>query len=415
VTRGPAETRAQVDLELEVAVRELKSLGSSLASSYRSLEERAEKVEQELARANRELAAKVAALDEVTADLEAVLAALPTGVLVRDAAGRIVRANAAAREVLGASEEELAGTGATWLDRAEPRGAPSGASGDEAGQWNEREYVRGDGKRLVIARRRSPVARTRATARGGAPGSVEILDDRTHFAELSERLHALDKLAALGNMAGGIAHELRNPMMAVHGFAALLEHRLPCGSEERRWAALIVEGAGEANTILTGMMSLATPDKLVLATVDPAELAAAAERLARRDLDGAARWTITRSVDAPPFAGDRIKLRQALRNLLANALQALPEGGTVALDLAREGGELVARVSDSGPGIPRELRGRVLEPFFTTRPEGTGLGLALVQRIAELHGGRVEISAQKSRLGGAEVSLRIPYRSPEAS
>jgi signal transduction histidine kinase len=268
---------------------------------------------------------------------------------------------------------------------------------------------------VVVARRRSPVARGDAAARGGAPGSVEILDDRTQLRELSERLHALDKLAALGNMAGGIAHELRNPMMAVHGFAAMLQQRLAADTEERRWAGLIVEGASEANAILAGMMSLATPDKLVLATVDPAELAAAAERLARADLGGAAAWTITRAVEAPCFVGDRLKLRQALRNLLANALQAQPGGGTVALELLREGAELVARVSDSGPGIPRGLRGRVLEPFFTTRPEGTGLGLALVQRIAELHGGRVEISSHKSRLGGAEVSLRIPYRSPESS
>ena len=371
-----------VELELREAVRELQSLGASLAQSYRALEVHAQRVEQELARANREL--------------EAVLAALPTGVIVRDAEGRIVRTNSAALEVLGVREGELAGASVTALDSFEP-------IGDE---WNEREFVRADGRRLVVARRRSQV-------RAPSLGSVEILDDRTRLAEFAERLHGLDKLAALGNMAGGIAHELRNPMTAVQGFAALLASKLPPGSEERRWAGLIVDGADESNSILTSMLSLAAPEKLVLATVDGCELARSAARLALHGehYDSSA-WSITHSIDVPPFAGDRIKLRQALRNLIANAIQAQPGGGAVRVELLREQDDLVARVSDGGPGIPSELRSRALEPFFTTRAEGTGLGLALVQRIAELHGGRVEISPLKSVLGGAEVSLRIPYRSP---
>lgn len=394
----PTSQQHLPELDLERAMRELESLGTSLTTSYRSLEERARRVEQELAVANRELARKVAELDEVKAGLEAVLAALPTGVLVRDADGRIVRANAAALAVLGADESAVLGRESTEFD-----------GHDE--EWTEHEVVRPDGSRRIVASRRSVVSRDLRA--GGEPaGTVEILDDRTRVAELSERLHAMDKLSAMGDMASGIAHELRNPMMAVKGFAELLAPRLPEGSDERRWAGLIVEGSAEAETILASMMSLASPEKLALDSVDAHELARAALRLARlgAERDGEFRFELSSSVDCPPFAGDRIKLRQALRNLLVNALQAQPEGGRVHLSIVREGDEVVARVQDAGPGISHKLARRVFEPFFTTRAEGTGLGLALVQRIAVLHGGRVEISPLPSPLGGAEVRLHIPFR-----
>jgi signal transduction histidine kinase len=111
----------------------------------------------------------------------------------------------------------------------------------------------------------------------------------------------------------------------------------------------------------------------------------------------------------PAFAGDYIKLRQALRNLIANAIQAQPDGGSVHVEARLENGEVVLAVSDAGPGIPKEALARVLEPFFTTRAEGTGLGLALVNTIARLHGGRVEVSREPAPLGGAHIQIHVPF------
>ncbi len=405
MSRTVATSERDVEHELGETARALQTLCTSLESSYQSLEARAQRVEKELARTNRELERKVTQLDAVTADLEAILEALPTGVIVRDASGRIVRINSAALDVLNARSEDVLGTEDTAL----------GACAGEA--WVESELERADGRRSIVARRCSAIrAKHGAKKRATLGGSVEILDDRTQLKELAERLHSLDKLAALGNMAGGIAHELRNPMMAVKGFAALLAGRLERETQEQRWAHLIVEGVGEAEQVLTSMLTLAKPEALTLETVDAVELAQAALRLARHDveLDQGVKYELEQVCDAPDFVGDRIKLRQALRNLVANALHAQPRGGRVRLAITHEGAEIVARVSDAGPGIPRNLRRAVLEPFFTTRAEGTGLGLALVQRIAELHGGCVEISPLSSSLGGADVLLRLPYRSPQS-
>ncbi len=394
--RAPAAARTAS--ELETAVRDLTALGASLARSYDALQERAQRVEGELARANRELARKVGELDAVTAELEAVLEALPTGVVVRDARGHVVRVNDAALSVLGKAREEVLGS----------RDALLGAD-DTSGAWREESLVRDDGARRVVAHRSS------AIAGAGRARSVEILDDRTALVELSERMHALDKLAALGDMAGGIAHELRNPMMAVKGFADLLASRLQTQDEPLRWARLIVEGVDEANGILSSMMSLASPDKLVLETIDAAELAREALAMAQRDAGVApyaADWRFECVTNELSFGGDRIKLRQALRNLIANALQAQGARGAVQVEIALDGETLALRVSDAGPGIPREFARRVLEPFFTTRAEGTGLGLALVERIAALHGGRVNLVPNRGPLGGASIAVCIPYRSP---
>ncbi len=387
---------------IEEAMRSLSSIGATLAESYAALERRAARVEEELER-------KLGELDAVTRHLAAILDALPTGVVVRDAEGCVVRANGAALAILATSAGELIGAHGHPLLDAPPRPAQAeagSAAAVRAGPWLEREVEGPDGGRLVIASRKSALEEG-----GAARGWVEILDDRTALVELGERLHALDKLAALGNMAGGIAHELRNPMHAAQGFAALLERRLEPGTKEQRFARRIVEGLTDAEAVLSSMLTLAAPRPLLRESIDPVELVDEAVRvaLAPHVAEGtAAQWRIERDVDAPPFQGDRLKLRQALRNLVANALEAQPDGGTLRIQARAQGGRLELRVADAGPGIPAELRARILDPFFTTRPQGTGLGLALVGAIAGLHGGSVDVRARRSDLGGADIGLILP-------
>lgn len=234
-------------------------------------------------------------------------------------------------------------------------------------------------------------------------------------AELEERVHGLDRLASLGNMAAGIAHEVRNPLHGVQGFASLLLRSPALGERERAWARRIVEGAEEANAILTSMLSLARPGGLHLETVRGEELLAEAVERALPGGSGDGRWTVETACGAPPFAADRIKLRQAARNLIANALQVQPAGGRARVALELRDGQIELCVDDAGPGVAPELRRRVFEPFFTTRAEGSGLGLALVWTIARLHGGGVELDAGPSPLGGARLSIRIPFRDPAAA
>jgi len=197
-------------------------------------------------------------------------------------------------------------------------------------------------------------------------------------------------------------------MNAVKGYAALLKKHAPPGSREARWSASICAGVDEADEILASMLTLANPERLALETIDARTLIA--DAVAALGADDA---EITTACPELTFAGDRVKLRQALRNLLVNALQAQANAQGVRprvhVEALRAGDHVLFTVSDAGPGIPAELRRRVFDPFFTTRADGTGLGLALVSTIARLHGGRVEIPPGLAPLGGAEVRLLIPF------
>ena len=390
--------------ELEAAQREFADISRNLLTSYSALAERAEVVEQELSRTNAELECKVIELDRVTRDLEAILSALPTGVVVRDADGVILRVNPAAQRILGTSASELLGRD----EHALLTGSDSnGAS---------REVSRQDGSRIVIASRYSevePAPSSDAQPTTHKNGSVEILDDRTEIVQLTERLHAQDKVQSLGTLASGIAHEIRNPLNAVQGFASLLERELENDSKALQWANLIVEGAKEANSIISSLLSLGSAEGLVSEPIDPDELLDQAVRaaipVASDGSTSSSNWDITFKSTAPPFMGDRIKLRQAVRNLVANAVDIQPDGGAVDVELLEESGHILVCVRDAGPGVPDDLRGKITDPFFTTRAEGTGLGLALASTIAQVHGGRVEVSPEASRLGGAEIFIRFPF------
>jgi two-component system sensor histidine kinase HydH len=230
--------------------------------------------------------------------------------------------------------------------------------------------------------------------------------------ELTERLHAADKLAALGTMAAGIAHEIRNPLNGVRGFAELLDRRHPTDERSTRWAHGIVAGVGEIDAIVENLLSFGSPQKLRLESVEPRELLESAARLCHWPESWPVGPRLTVEGSVPTFQADRIKLRQALRNLVENAVEAQSSTGVpvISVSLAREDDQLVFRVADAGPGVPVELRSRILDPFFTTHADGTGLGLALVSVIARLHGGTVQVSNRPSALGGALFVLRIPFK-----
>lgn len=382
------------DAALDDVLRSFPDVLDTLRQSYDEIRARAERVENELCRANAELATKVRELDAVKGHLEAVLDSLPTGVVVRDARGRIVTVNRAAQDLLGEDQTRLAG-------RRE-HAALQGPRADGSAY----EVLSAGGKRLVLASLYSEVR----LSDGSLDGSVEILDDRTERTALTERLHAADKMAALGTMAAGIAHEIRNPLNAVKGFASLLRRHAGVEERSRRWAELIVEGVSEADAIIENILSFGSPERLRLEAIRGEELLTSAVRVA---LPAGSLAAVETRCDSPPFLGDRIKLRQAIRNLIANAVEASNGTPRIEVELARRGDDIVVRVSDDGPGIAAELRHRVLDPFFTSRAEGTGLGLALVATIARLHGGSVTVSPEPSSLGGAEVRFTFPYSSAE--
>lgn len=220
------------------------------------------------------------------------------------------------------------------------------------------------------------------------------------------RLTQARHLASLGEMSAVLAHEIRNPLASLKGHAQLLAERVEDQPALARKVARIVDESQRLEALTTGLLDFARTGRLELAAIDPAALlrrCAAACTLAPVEVEAA---------DAPPrWHADGPKLERVLGNLLDNAAQAAPEAPVT----ARVHGDprrLVFEICDRGPGVPVEERGRIFEPFHTTRTRGTGLGLAVTRRIVEQHGGTIEVLDAPG--GGACMRVTLPPTPPPA-
>lgn len=222
------------------------------------------------------------------------------------------------------------------------------------------------------------------------------------------RLAQSEKLAALGQLAAAIAHEVRNPLAVIRSAAQGLGESAPADDEEaRRSSSFITAEIDRLNNVITSLLAFARPPQLHPRPVPVQELFERALLLAREDLEAKqVRLRRTAPAALPTVHADPDLMSQVLLGLLANAAEAMPPGGELTLEGSAADGRVEIAVADSGPGVPPELRSRIFDPFFTTRPRGTGLGLAIARQIVEAHGGRIEVGERAG--GGARFVLRLP-------
>lgn len=245
----------------------------------------------------------------------------------------------------------------------------------------------------------------------------EVRRLREELARKNEQLRRRDRLAALGEMAAGVAHEIRNPLGGIQVFASLLAKDLADRPEALRLVGRIMQGVGRLESIVANILAFGRPaeprpTRVLLTRVvqETIELAAAKvqERAVAIEADdsvaGVELWT------------DGALLQQALLNLVLNAVEATTghprrrDGARVVISAVVTEESVNVTVSDDGPGIPAELRDRIFNPFFTTRDGGTGLGLAIVHQIAEALEGSVQAANRAE--GGAAFSMRLPRGVP---
>jgi two-component system sensor histidine kinase HydH len=208
-------------------------------------------------------------------------------------------------------------------------------------------------------------------------------------------------LVTLGEMSAVLAHEIRNPLAALKGHAQLLVERLPDAGAEREKAERLVHESRRLERLVNDLLSFVRANRVELAPAVPAAVL-------RDAVHDVAPNRVDLEIGAAPASWrlDASRVRQALANLLRNAVEASPDDARVSATVEASGHELVFRIRDHGPGLPPGDPDHLFEPFHTTRVHGTGLGLAVARRIAELHGGRV--AARTHPAGGAEFSIVIP-------
>jgi len=245
--------------------------------------------------------------------------------------------------------------------------------------------------------------------RGQLHGAICLFTDLTAVKDLEEQLRLKESLATVGELTAGIAHEFRNGLATIHGYSKLFDlNALP--PAYRPYVEGIRAEAESLGQVVTNFLNFARPAQLALAHVD---LRTICERAAD-DLRGEARelgGSVDVRGDFGVVDGDEVLLRQAVSNLLRNAMEACAGAGTapkIVVQSEIDGTQHVTRlsVSDNGPGIPSDLHDRIFRPFVTSKRSGTGLGLALVQKIIVFHNGRIVTGA--SPLGGASFQVTLP-------
>lgn len=251
----------------------------------------------------------------------------------------------------------------------------------------------------------------RAETRRHQRTADELRQTLDRMQRIQYQLRIAERLAAIGQLTAGLAHELRNPLASIRGSAEILADDYPPPHAKHEMAQVLLTESGRLGSILDQFLAFARPQPLQRAPTDLAELVRSAvtafEGHPARDSH---RIVTDIAPGLPPLAVDRNRLMQVLFNLGVNALEAMDHPGTLRVglaDLVREGNRW-ARISfeDEGPGIPADLLEKIFNPFFTTKPEGTGLGLPISHRIVEDHGGVIEIDAGARR--GTVFSILLP-------
>ncbi len=350
-----------------------------------------------------------------TEEWETAFNALSEGLAVVGSEGTILRANRALGDLAGRSPRELIGTdfADTVADGAlAARALPSAAQEDERPAPVE---LRVDRDRRVLRLTAAPLA-------GLARGAVVVLvEDVTGQRAMQSQLIHSEKMAAIGQLVSGVAHELNNPLTSIAGLAELLIQpgMLPDPAPAREHLRVIHAQAERAGRIVRNLLTFARKGAQDRSPVDLNDVVSRTALLIVYDLQQR-QIDLVRELSPEPVVvlGDRQEFQQVLLNLIMNAAQAMTglEPGhprRLALATAREGGEALLKVTDTGPGVPPAQVAQLFTPFFTTKVpgQGTGLGLSLSYGMVEAHGGR--ITYEPARGGGAEFTVRLPLHDAE--
>lgn len=229
---------------------------------------------------------------------------------------------------------------------------------------------------------------------------------------LEEEMRRKEKLAAVGNLAAGVAHEIRNPLSSIKGFATYFMQKFPEGSEDRKAAGVMVHEVERLNRVITDLISLSRPTDVRLTPTAPDRVIDHVTRLLSQDAGNrGVRIRIVLPRKVPLVTADPDRLGQALLNLCLNALEAMPDGGTLTLEISQVADRVCLAVKDTGTGIARENLSHIFDPYFTTKAKGTGIGLPTVHKIVEAFHGEISVESKQAtdkHAGGTTFRMWLP-------
>jgi two-component system sensor histidine kinase FlrB len=387
--RAPAVIRDSADIQAAFAL--FNQVSSELSDSYRLLERRVEELSSELEQVDRARLRELEEKERVSERLRSLLDLLPGGVVVLDRHGMVCDCNPAAREMLQSDP-----LGQRWVEVIRRCFAPR----------------RDDGHEISLASGRRVSVATRSLER--EMGQVVLLTDQTETRELQDRLSRHQRLTAMGRMMAALAHQVRTPLTAAMLYASNLCDAELTPEQTRKFSAKILSRLTHLERQVRDMLIFVRGD-VALENVSSVgelfeQLAAAMETplaaaQASCEFDVACERELRLRCNLEVLTG-------ALLNLVNNALQAAGTGALLGLRAELRDERLCISVCDNGPGMSAELLAQIEEGFFTTKPQGTGLGLAVVRAVARAHGGELQIRSAPGQ--GTCASLLLPVSEPRA-
>ncbi len=362
-----------------------------------------------LYKTRQELREKSSDLNELQTLQDHILKSIGTGILTVDFKGQITSWNPAAESITGYTHAEIKSR------LQEVFGPIIGALFGHTEDLKERPYrfegsiFKKDGSTALLG----IVASLLKDELNAVRGIILIFEDITKIVQMEEQVRRQERLASVGSLAAGIAHEIRNPLASLSGSIQVLQGELDLKGDNKHLMEIVVRETDRLNLIITEFLEYARPKTGTDDCIPLPALLNETCTLLKNSRDFIPGINVECHVDAAiTIQGDARRLRQVFWNLLINANQAMPEGGTIRLSAtpfaSTENGSVWCEiiVADNGPGIAPDHIKKIFDPFFTTKESGTGLGLSIVHRIIEDHGGTISVESTPGR--GTTFRVRLP-------
>jgi len=344
-------------------------------------------------------------LDRMKSYMENVVESMADGLISIDREGRIVTLNRQAVEILGSERERIEGRNITELlgdGVAEILGPPEERS---LVRDREMEIRKGPDVKIPLSLSAAPLK----DDEGQEMGSVLLIRDLREIRDLQGKVRRSERLASLGRLAAGVAHEIRNPLSSIRGFAQYFVKRFHGQTEEEGYASVMVKEVDRLNRVITELLDFAGPKEPRREPNSLEDIADHALKLLAPDL-AARKVEVFKEYQPglPAVSVDRDQISQVFLNLLLNAIESMEGGGEIRLTLRRCGPPpaVEAAIADTGAGIPADDLEKVFEPFFSRKRKGTGLGLAIVHQIIESHRGEIRVESGPGR--GTTFRINLP-------
>ncbi len=337
-------------------------------------------------------------LKEKESFTSAIVDNITSGLLTVDTDNTITYYNKAATDITGKSFEKVFGR---KIERVFPEFAVVLETYTDPATRPEITYKKDD-ETLSLGVFVSPLN----DFEGHTKGKILIFQDFTQLKKMEEDMRISDKLAAVGKLAAGIAHEIRNPLASMSGSIQVLKKSLPLKEDDQRLMNIILKETERLNNLITEFLTFVKPSGIRKAKVQFKKFVEETVDTLKINPNFQKNITIhTEGEDTALFI-DPEKFKQILWNLLINSSQAMPEGGDVYISWNKNTHFSILKVKDTGGGIPEDIRNKVFDPFFTTKEGGTGLGLATVYKIVEAHRGRIHVVSSVNK--GTTFIIEIP-------